>query len=98
MGGRYDMATLITEPWLEDRLKQERQESGADRFDEVWEGVLVITPLFDNEHQEMVSRLGAVFQFVIDWPGLGDARINMNVSDRADGWTQNYRIPDVVVF
>ncbi len=92
------MATFIIDPDLEVRIRQERLESGADRFDEVWEGVYVMSPLADNEHQEIVSGLGAVLQIVIKWAGLGVVQPGANVSDHDEDWTHNYRIPDVVVF
>ncbi len=33
------MAILLTDPVLEQRLKEERQAAGTDRYDEVWEDV-----------------------------------------------------------
>ena len=92
------MAILVTDPSLEERLKAEREESGADRFDEVWEGVYVMAPLADDEHQEFQTLLGAVFQEAVGWAGLGRVRTGVNVSDRERGWKHNYRIPDVAVF
>lgn len=38
------MATLITDPWLEERIRAQREAIGADRYDEVWEGVLRNSP------------------------------------------------------
>ena len=35
---------------------------------------------------------------VIGWPGLGEVRPGVNVSDRVKNWKKNYRIPDVAVF
>jgi Uma2 family endonuclease len=91
------MAVLVFDPKVEERLKEERQASGADRYDEVWEGVYMMAPLADNEHQELQLSLGAVFQFAIVWAGLGRAQAGANVSDREQGWEHDYRIPDVVV-
>lgn len=92
------MATMILDPELAERLKRERQESGADRYDEVWEGVYMMSLLANDEHQEIVTGLGSVFQIVIGWPGLGDARAGVNISDQSEDWTRNYRCPDVAVF
>jgi Uma2 family endonuclease len=91
------MAVLVFDPQVEERLKEERQASGADRYDEVWEGVYMVAPLADIEHQELQLSLGAIFQFAIVWEGLGRAQAGANVSDREQGWEHNYRIPDVVV-
>src|SRR3954471_19478669 len=92
------MATQATETRLEEVPEMDRSESGADRYDEVWDGVEVMSPLTNDEHQQIALGLGAVFQIVIGWPGLGDARAGVNVSDRVEGWQRNYRIPDVAVF
>ncbi|CAN5905918.1 hypothetical protein BH23PLA1_BH23PLA1_22960 [soil metagenome] len=92
------MATMILDPELAERLKRERQESGGDRYDEVWEGVYVMSLLANDEHQEVVGGLASVFQIVIAWPGLGESRPGVNVSDRSEDWTHNYRCPDIAVF
>jgi Uma2 family endonuclease len=91
------MAVLVFDPMVEERLKEERHASGADRYDEVWEGVYMMAPLADNEHQELQLALGSVFQLTIVWSGLGRAQAGANVSDREEGWEHNYRIPDVVI-
>jgi hypothetical protein len=92
------MAMLILDAYAAENLKEERRARGIDLFDEVWEGVYVMSPLADIEHQIIVSGLTGVFQAVIVWPGLGLALAGVNISDRVDDWTQNYRIPDVAVF
>src|SRR5205807_7200294 len=92
------MAIYTTDPLLEERLRTERAESGSDRFDEVWEGVLFMPPMPNNQHQELASDLGAIFKFVVGWPGLGRVFVGVNVSDRDDDWTFDYRVPDVAVF
>jgi Uma2 family endonuclease len=92
------MAVLVTDPDLEGQLIAERQASGGDRFDEVWEGTYVMAPLPNDEHQEIQTSLATIFKIVIDWPGLGLVRAGVNVSDREQGWKENYRCPDVVVF
>jgi Uma2 family endonuclease len=89
---------LIIDPHIEQRLRAERAASGADRFDEVWEGIYMMAPMPNIEHQRMVNRFAAIFQEVIDWPELGIVQPGCNVSDREDGWENNYRIPDVAVF
>jgi Uma2 family endonuclease len=90
------MALLVTDPNLEERLIAERQASGGDRFDEVWEGTYVMAPIADTEHQDLQGYLTSVFlqaaqRGVRVHPGT-------NVSDRVDGWEHNYRCPDVAVF
>lgn len=92
------MATMIYDAELERRLQLERQAAGADRYDEVWEGVYLMAPMPDDEHQMLVSAMAAILQEIIGWPKLGHVRPGVNVSDRAENWRQNYRVPDVAVF
>src|SRR5215210_581016 len=91
------MTVMVLDPAIAERLKAEREASGADRYDEVWEGVYMMAPLADDEHQDLQTQLGAVLQVRVGWTGLGQVRTGVNVSDRED-WTHNYRIPDVAVF
>ncbi len=92
------MTTMLSDPRLEERLKAEREASGADRYDEVWEGITMMTPLPNNEHQKIATRLACVLQEIVGWPGLGDICAGANLSDRVEGWEHNYRVPDVAVF
>src|SRR3990172_5790454 len=92
------MVSMITDPMLEDELVAQRQRTGADRYDEVWDGVYVMAPLADDEHQALVSGITAVLHVAVGWAGLGEVRPGVNVTDREDDWKQNYRCPDVVVF
>src|SRR5687768_1833214 len=92
------MDLLVTDPRDQERLIAERQASGGDRFDEVWEGTYVMAPIANDEHQELQAKLVAVFQTVVGWSGEGLVHGGVNVSDRDEGWEHNYRCPDVVVF
>jgi Uma2 family endonuclease len=75
----------------------ERKRLGLDRWDEVWDGVLVVPPLPNNEHQQLVMRLSSPFLGLVDWDRGDQALPGANVSDRVKGWDKNYRCPDVVV-
>ncbi len=92
------MATMIHDTELERRLQRERAVCGADRYDEVWEGVYMMAPMPNDEHQMLVNAMAAILQDVVGWPGLGQVRPGVNVSDRSENWQQNYRVPDVAVF
>lgn len=92
------MAALITDRDLEHELIAERRRTGADRYDEVWDGVYVMSPMADNEHQELVNGLSTVMTVVVAWPRLGRVFPGVNVSDQETNWKRNYRCPDVVVF
>ena len=89
---------FITDPWTIEQIKAQRAETGTDKHDEVWDGVYIVSPLANNEHQRLVSRLTTMFQAVVDNGRLGEAFAGVNVSDRIDDWKQNYREPDVAVF
>ena len=92
------MATLITDPSLEERLRAEREASGADRFDEVWEGIYMMAPMPNNEHQQIVTRLSSILQEVVGWSGQGEVCAGVNLSAAEEDWTSEYRVPDIAVF
>jgi Uma2 family endonuclease len=91
------MATLVTDPLIEEQIRARRAETGADRYDEVWEGTYMMTPLPSNEHQDLVGDLDSVLRAVVKAAGLGKVYPGANVSDREDGWDDNFRGPDIVV-
>ena len=92
------MATLAIDPQLEQRLLDERHARGADHHDEVWEGTRLMTPMPNNEHQEIVSRLIFVLESVVGVPGLGRVTPGVNLAGSAENWEQDYRCPDAAVF
>ena len=92
------MDLIILDRYERSRVLRERRESGADRFDEVWDGVYVVSPLPDDEHQDLSLSLGSAFHTAIQLTGSGVVRCGVNVSDRDKGWTKNYRCPDVVAY
>lgn len=92
------MPTKIFDPELERELMAVREANGADRYDEVWEGVYVMSPMPNDEHQMIVSAFSSILQDLVGWKELGQVRPGVNVSDRVSDWKQNYRVPDVAVF
>src|SRR5262245_15312834 len=92
------MTMLVLDPAEEKRLKAERALTGADRFDEVWEGVYVMSPLANNEHQILAAELRDIIRQFVPWPDGGSVFVGCNVSDREKGWKKNYRCPDVAAF
>ncbi|HEY2881611.1 MAG TPA: Uma2 family endonuclease [Pirellulales bacterium] len=92
------MATMVLDRFVEQEILARRRECGGDRFDEVWEGVYMMSPLVDNEHQEIAMRLGAALRNALGWKSPFLICPGVNVSDREDQWEHNYRCPDVVVF
>jgi Uma2 family endonuclease len=92
------MAVLVCDEEIAEELIAKRQASGGDRYDEVWNGVYVMSPIANNEHQSLATEIGAILRSHLDWRGLGFTLVGANVSDRDDDWTKNYRVPDVLVF
>src|SRR5262245_61323744 len=92
------MPMLVLDPNIQADLLQIRQASGLDKYDEVWEGVTVIMPLPNDEHQEIATSLATVFTLVFGWPNPHKIRSGVNVSDRVADWTDNFREPDVVIY
>jgi Uma2 family endonuclease len=76
---------------------QDRRDRGADRYDEVWEGVYIVSPLADLRHQELVAGLSAILFDVVNKEGRGRVFPGANVSDRRTRWRHDFRTPDVVV-
>jgi hypothetical protein len=92
------MPMMVLDPAEQRRLKRERALTGADRFDEVWDGVYMMAPLANNEHQWLALEFCLAIRQVISVPGDGMVFPGCNVSDREEGWKKNYRCPDVAVF
>jgi Uma2 family endonuclease len=92
------MTMVVTDRVVEERLKRERRASGADRYDEVWEGIYMMTPMPNNEHQELVAGFTAILQEIVVWPRLGKVCPGVNLTGRGDDWEHDYRVPDVAVF
>ena len=92
------ISVMVNDPDFASELIADRQARQIDRYDEVWEGVYMMSPLANNEHQSLATELSIAIGSVVDWEGLGRTLAGANVSDRPDDWTKNYRIPDVLVF
>ncbi len=92
------MAALIADPGVEERLIAERRARGWDRKDEVWNGIYIIMPDPNVEHQELVGQLTVALSAVVRAPAGGKVYPGLNLSDRIDDWKYNYRCPDVAVF
>ena len=75
-----------------------RQATGADRWDEVWDGVYVMPPWPNTEHQYFQTRFTTIFDMVVGLAGNGVVYAGANVSDRKVDWQENHRSPDVLVY
>ncbi len=92
------MTVLINDPLVASQVRAEREASDGNIHDEVWDGVYVVSPSPNIEHQRLITRLWLAFTNAVEVPGAGIVCNNVNVSDRDEGWIDNYRIPDVSVF
>lgn len=92
------MKLLIHDLELSESLIADRQAHGHDRYDEVWNGVYVMSPLANLEHQDLVMAISMAIATIWDLKGLGRTQPGANVSDRRDSWMENYRVPDVLCF
>ena len=92
------MTMIVLDPIAERSIIDQRRRLGLDHHDEVWDGVYVVSPLPNDEHQDVVGGLTTCLTIAIQYPGLGKVRPGVNVSDRVENWEHNYRGPDVVVF
>jgi Uma2 family endonuclease len=70
-----------------------RKAIGADRWDEMWDGVLHMTPAPGREHQRMLDELVAFVLGVLKRTRRGTLHSGINVFDESSP-KENYRIPD----
>ena len=92
------MAMMVLDPDVEKQVLAERSGMDGSQYDEVWDGVYVVMPLSDDEHQGLVTEFGFVLTKVVGRPGLGEVFPGVNLSELAEGWEKNYCEPDVAVF
>lgn len=92
------MPMLILEPTVQAAIEAKRAAEGLDTHDEVWEGMRIIMPLANNEHQNLATLLSHVFLLSIGWPCPHEVCAGINLSDRVKDWVDNFREPDVVVY
>lgn len=88
------MPVLITDPELAKETREKRSSSDGDKWNEVWDGVLVMPTLPNDEHQELQANL----LLPLLQMKLGKVRAGVNVTDRHPDWKTNFRGPDVVVY
>lgn len=71
-----------------------RRQTGIDRYDEMWEGVLHMAPAPAYEHQRIVSAMDRFLGPLCERDARGVLAPGINVfSDPSTG--QDYRIPDL---
>src|SRR4051812_48749920 len=86
-------AVMANEP---EHILESRRRTGADQWDEMWEGVLHIAPSPNRDHQDFEGSLE--FWLRLHWAQHKSGRVyhQINVSEPGT-WPNNYRIPDLVL-
>jgi Uma2 family endonuclease len=92
------MAALILDKSLERRLIARRRRLGIDHWDEVWDGMYVMAPPPDIEHQVFGFDLIEVLKLIVKRTGLGEVFSGVAISDHKEDWRKNFRVPDASVF
>ena len=73
-----------------------RKRTGADRWDEMWEGVLHMALLPNREHQDLEWAMEHYVRR--HWAQPRRAKVYHNINLAAPGgWPNNYRIPDLLL-
>ena len=83
-------------PQVPQHLLDQRARSGADRWDEMWEGVLHMPPVPNREHQDVAKDL--MIWLETHWAGPLGNRVHGPINLASPGgWPHDYRIPDLVL-
>ncbi len=88
------MATLVlgTPPPELEALLERRRRAGADRFDEVWEGVYHMVPAPSHAHGDLESQIHALLRPLARPAGLTmTGQVNIGESEH------DFRVPDAVL-
>ena len=73
-----------------------RKRTGADQWDEMWEGVLHMPPMPNREHQDLEWAMETYLR--LRWARPRGAKVYHQINLASPGgWTNNYRIPDLVL-
>jgi Uma2 family endonuclease len=77
-------------------LLEQRKRTGADRWDEMWEGVLHMPPMPNRYHQNLAWSLETYLRLV--WVPTREARVFHEINlCPVGGWPNNYRVPDLLI-
>jgi Uma2 family endonuclease len=88
------MASMRAVARLSDAELADRRSKGLDRWDEVWEGVLRVTPAPTVEHQRIVDELIEFLRPLLRRTGRGALFSQINVF-RETTQQPDFRIPDL---
>jgi len=83
-------------PEVPEHVLEWRKRTGADRWDEMWEGELHMPPAANRDHQDFGWSLETWLRLRWAKPLGNRANGAMNVASPG-GWPKDYRIPDIVL-
>lgn len=88
------MPTLVLDPqpFEIEELLERRRAAGADRWDEVWDGVLHMIPQPSVNHQRLASRLHRVLG-----PSAEQAGLELTAEVGIGAGQHDYRTPDLAL-
>jgi Uma2 family endonuclease len=94
---REEVAVKAVMPTVPPDVLALRKRTGADRFDEMWDGVLHMPPMPNREHQDLGGELETWLR--LRWARPRKAKVYHEINVAAPGgWPdRNYRIPDLVL-
>lgn len=83
-------------PDVPEHLLEWRRRTGADQWDEMWEGVLHMPPMPNIHHQDLGSNL--VTYLANHWGRPRRAKVLYEVNLASiGGWPDDYRVPDITL-
>jgi Uma2 family endonuclease len=83
-------------PSVPPEILELRKRTGADQWDEMWNGVLHIMPVPNREHQDFEFELEAYLRR--HWARPHGAKVYHQINlAPPGGWPDDYRIPDLVM-
>lgn len=83
-------------PQVPEYILEHRARTGADRWDEMWEGVLHMPPMPNREHQDLALALGSWLRAQWALPRGNRVHAQVNLASPG-GWPKDYRIPDLLL-
>jgi Uma2 family endonuclease len=83
-------------PEVPQHVLDHRARTGANRWDEMWEGVLHMPPVPNREHQDVAKAL--IIWIQTHWAAPLGNRVHGPINLASPGgWPSDYRIPDLVL-
>ncbi|MBL8898499.1 MAG: Uma2 family endonuclease [Planctomycetes bacterium] len=73
-----------------------RKRIGADRRDEMWDGVLHMAPAPNRAHQDLEGELEAYLRY--EWKPRSGGKVYHQINVATPGrWPEDFRVPDLVL-